>query len=179
VKQLLQTAHQVDDGPPYWSRWSRDYDYLYVLFTDPDYANPDPMRLEPLYVGDRFVLYRINGPQVAYAEPQAEPPLALDPADNHVGPLQPAHATAGPEAVARPGAGNGLGKARPVPTAARPRTVVQGPVSAKPGHIRPVRLERVSASPQTHNVLRDTTRPRTLRRHGARPVSDRGTRKVS
>src|SRR5262247_2485827 len=62
VNQLLQTASRIDgDEPPYWSHWSRDYDYLYVLFTYANYANPDPMRLEPLYAGNRFVLYQING----------------------------------------------------------------------------------------------------------------------
>ncbi|HMH63406.1 MAG TPA: hypothetical protein VK561_19280, partial [Bradyrhizobium sp.] len=44
----------------YWRRWTSDYDYLYVLFTDPDYENPDPARLTPIYAGERFMLYRIN-----------------------------------------------------------------------------------------------------------------------
>ena len=53
----------------YWRRWTSDYDYLYVLFTDADYENPDPARLTPIYAGERFMLYRIN-PQVAdVAEP--------------------------------------------------------------------------------------------------------------
>jgi hypothetical protein len=167
VRQLLQVAPQVEgDGPPYWSRWSRDYDYLYILFTEPDYANPDPLRLEPLYVGDRFVLYRINAPQVAQA---AEPP-----AEELLPP-----ATAEPEAVARPGPAIGSSKARPAPTARLLRTAAHGPALAKPGHVRPVRLERVSVSPQASKVVRDATRPRTPRRHGARPVTDRGTRRES
>ena len=68
VKQLLKSAEQIDgDEPPYWSRWTRDFGYLYVLFTDSNYANPDPTRLVPLYAGTRFVLYQITGPQVARA----------------------------------------------------------------------------------------------------------------
>ena len=167
VRQLLQAAPRIEgDGPPYWSRWSRDYDYLYVLFTEPDYANPDPLRLEPLYVGDRFVLYRINAPQMAQA--------AESPAEEL---LQPA--TAEPEAVARPGPAIGSSKARPAPTARLLRTAAHGPAPAKPAHVRPVRLERVSVSPHASKAVRDATRPRTPRRHGARPVTDRGTRKES
>jgi hypothetical protein len=68
VKQLLQTAEQTDgDEPPYWSRWTRDFDYLYVLFTDTSYANPEPTRLAPVHAGNRFVLYQITGPQLANA----------------------------------------------------------------------------------------------------------------
>jgi hypothetical protein len=72
VAQLLQVA---EEGPQegnrgYWSRWTTDYDYVYVLFTDPSYENPDPSRLTTLYTGDRFALFRINpdtqpGPKIA------------------------------------------------------------------------------------------------------------------
>jgi hypothetical protein len=68
VKQLLRTAEQTDgEEPPYWSRWTRDFDYLYVLFTDTNYANPEPTRLAPVYAGNRFVLYQITGPRLANA----------------------------------------------------------------------------------------------------------------
>ena len=72
MRQLLQSAEQTDaDEPDYWSRWTVDFNYLYVLFTDPDYKNPDAARLTPIYIGPRFVLYRIKAPQVADAvEPQ-------------------------------------------------------------------------------------------------------------
>jgi hypothetical protein len=72
VAQLLQVA---EEGPQegnqgYWSKWTTDYDYVYVLFTDPSYENPDPTRLTTLYTGDRFALFRINpdtrpGPKIA------------------------------------------------------------------------------------------------------------------
>ena len=131
-----------------------------------DRAKDAPLRLEPLYVGDRFVLYRINAPQMAQA--------AESPAEEL---LQPA--TAEPEAVARPGPAIGSSKARPAPTARLLRTAAHGPAPAKPAHVRPVRLERVSVSPHASKAVRDATRPRTPRRHGARPVTDRGTRKES
>jgi len=71
VAQLLQVA---EEGPQegnqgYWSKWTTDYDYIYVLFTDPNYENPDPTRLTTLFTGDRFALFRINptetGPKIA------------------------------------------------------------------------------------------------------------------
>jgi len=66
IRQLLSSAELTDwDDPPYWARWTTDYDYLYILFTDRDYANPDPTRLTPVFAGNRFVLYQINGPQTA------------------------------------------------------------------------------------------------------------------
>jgi hypothetical protein len=71
IRQLLShtepTDWDWDDDPPYWSRWTTDYNYLYILFTDHDYANPDPTRLTPVFAGNRFVLYQINGAQLAGA----------------------------------------------------------------------------------------------------------------
>jgi hypothetical protein len=67
VHQLLDVAEKPN--PPtasYWGKWSSDYDYVYVLFTDANYQNPDPTRLTTIYAGERFVLYRIH-PQVADA----------------------------------------------------------------------------------------------------------------
>jgi hypothetical protein len=63
IRQLLSHTEPMDwdDDPPYWSRWTTDYDYLYILFTDRGYANPDPTRLTPVFAGNRFVLYQING----------------------------------------------------------------------------------------------------------------------
>jgi hypothetical protein len=68
VRQLLQ-SEELTDGvqPGYWGRWTEDFDYLYVLFTDPAYKNPDPPQLTPIYSGAKFVLYRISGPHVVDA----------------------------------------------------------------------------------------------------------------
>jgi hypothetical protein len=68
VSDLL---HQVKDGDAtsdnYWKRWTGDYDYLYVLYVDQGYQNPDPAHLTELFAGERFVLYRIDPSQVADA----------------------------------------------------------------------------------------------------------------
>jgi hypothetical protein len=69
VENLLQVADREpsSDSDDYWRRWTTDFDYLYVLFTDAHYRNPDPERLTPIFVGDKFVLYRIENSQVADA----------------------------------------------------------------------------------------------------------------
>ena len=54
-------------GNEYWQHWAADYDSLYVLFTDGNFAHPDPAHLNPIYVGRRFVLYRIQHGQLATA----------------------------------------------------------------------------------------------------------------
>jgi hypothetical protein len=74
VAQLMQV---VEEGPPqdgaenYWNKWTTNYDYIYVLFSDSGYENPDPTRLTTVYTGERFALFRVNpidtqpGPKVA------------------------------------------------------------------------------------------------------------------
>jgi hypothetical protein len=72
MQRLLAIAEEPDPtNVEYWRRWTTDYDYVYVLFTDADYVNPDPARLTPVFAGERFMLYRIN-PQVAEAGEPAE-----------------------------------------------------------------------------------------------------------
>ena len=56
---VIAATRPTDDMPEFWHRWI-DFDYLYVLFTEDEAANPDPERLTLLYEGDRFQLYRIN-----------------------------------------------------------------------------------------------------------------------
>jgi hypothetical protein len=66
VEQLINVAELPDpDHKTYWSHWTSDFDYVYMLFTDPDYENPDPARLTAIYAGERFVLYRINPGKLA------------------------------------------------------------------------------------------------------------------
>jgi len=73
VAQLLQVLEEPPEGAAsYWSKWTSDYDYVYVLFTDPGYENPDPARLTAVYTGERFALFQINpidetqpGPKIA------------------------------------------------------------------------------------------------------------------
>ena len=67
VNSLLRIAEEPNDpdiSAGYWRGWTSDYDYLYVLFTDSQYENPDPARLTAVFTGERFMLYRIH-PQVA------------------------------------------------------------------------------------------------------------------
>jgi|ERR1043166_517068 hypothetical protein len=68
VGQLLR----VSDGPEagsrnYWNRWTSEFDYVYILFTDDNFENPDPARLTAIFAGERFVLYRINSSHIADA----------------------------------------------------------------------------------------------------------------
>jgi hypothetical protein len=67
VENLLQVSDRDTNGDDYWRRWTTDFDYLYVLFTDAGYKNPDPAHLTPLFTGDKFVLYRIENAQIADA----------------------------------------------------------------------------------------------------------------
>jgi hypothetical protein len=71
INQMMQVADRPDlVQTSYWTRWRSDYDYLYVLYTDRNFENPDPARLTPLYAGNRFVLYRINSQRLAYVSQQ-------------------------------------------------------------------------------------------------------------
>jgi hypothetical protein len=63
----LQDANRPRAYGEYWQQWTADYDYLYVLFTPPNFQNPDPSHLSEMYVGDRFVLYRVERSQVTAA----------------------------------------------------------------------------------------------------------------
>jgi hypothetical protein len=67
VENMLRVADRDDSHEDYWRRWTTDYDYLYVLFTDANYKNPDPARLTQLFAGERFMLYRIENAQIADA----------------------------------------------------------------------------------------------------------------
>jgi len=68
INNLVRAADNSDaNSEDYWGRWTSDYDYLYVLFTEPGHENPDPTRLTQIYDGGQFVLYRIEQSQVADA----------------------------------------------------------------------------------------------------------------
>ncbi len=68
VEELVRVADRTDaGGQQYWRHWTADYDYLYVLFTEGNFANPDPAHLTAIFVGRRFVLYRIQHGQLAAA----------------------------------------------------------------------------------------------------------------
>jgi len=66
INELVRLARNEEaQSDNYWRRWTADYDYLYVLFVDGNYENPDPEHLTTLFTGDRFVLYRIDQSQIA------------------------------------------------------------------------------------------------------------------
>jgi hypothetical protein len=58
IEWLTRATAQADDRL-YWSRWPEHFDYLYVLFTQPGRANPDPKRLAPMAAVPGFQLYRV------------------------------------------------------------------------------------------------------------------------
>jgi hypothetical protein len=66
INELVHLAHsETAQSKNYWRRWTKDYDYLYVLFAEASHENPDPEHLTTLFTGDRFVLYRIDQSQIA------------------------------------------------------------------------------------------------------------------
>ncbi len=66
INELVRLARNEEaQSPNYWRRWTSDYDYLYVLFVDSNFENPDPEHLTTLFTGDRFVLYHIDSSQIA------------------------------------------------------------------------------------------------------------------
>jgi hypothetical protein len=67
IESVLHVAERGASGDDYWRRWSTDYDYLYVLFTDARFENPDPVHLAPVFAGDKFMLYRIENARIADA----------------------------------------------------------------------------------------------------------------
>jgi hypothetical protein len=74
MDNLVRVADSNADAnaDDYWRRWTADYDYLYVLFTDRHHENPDPARLTPVFSGEKFMLYRIEHSQVADAGKSAK-----------------------------------------------------------------------------------------------------------
>jgi hypothetical protein len=68
VEELIEVAEDpASERNAYWKQWTTDFDYLYVLFTEPNYENPEPDLLTTVYVGERFVLYRLNRSELAAA----------------------------------------------------------------------------------------------------------------
>jgi hypothetical protein len=80
VAQLMQVSAQPGEGEGnYWGKWTADYDYVYVLFTDDEFENPDPARLTALYTGERFALFRILPGQITDTRVAQQPAGAREP----------------------------------------------------------------------------------------------------
>jgi hypothetical protein len=66
VEQLLATVDRGEDATPdYWQEWPAKFDYVYVLFTEREAANPAPALLTLLHEGPKFQLYQVNKPDNA------------------------------------------------------------------------------------------------------------------
>ncbi|MCZ0732842.1 hypothetical protein [Phreatobacter sp. AB_2022a] len=78
VDQLRAALEPIDsEDSHYWDTWWEHYDYVYVVFTDPDRENPVPDQLELVFSGPRFQLYKIIKDR-----PAAAPPVSGAPATN-------------------------------------------------------------------------------------------------
>jgi hypothetical protein len=59
IEWLTREAGSGANDKLYWSQWPQHFDYLYVLFTQPGGANPDPKRLALVADAPGFQLYRV------------------------------------------------------------------------------------------------------------------------
>ncbi len=63
ISQLLVTAdREGEEIDNYWDGWPRNYDYVYLLFTEKGADNPDSERLQLAFEGQRFQLYKVIKP---------------------------------------------------------------------------------------------------------------------
>jgi hypothetical protein len=74
----LMTALSNPDGAEdrYWQEWATTYDYVYVLFTEDEAANPAPDHLRLVHDGDRYQLYKVlpaGGATAPHAKKETQP----------------------------------------------------------------------------------------------------------
>ena len=63
ISQLLVAADKEgDEVENYWDGWPRNFDYVYVLFSEHGADNPDSDRFQLVYEGKRFHLYKVIKP---------------------------------------------------------------------------------------------------------------------
>jgi hypothetical protein len=65
IDELREAVNPVASGTdpgdaPYWQLWQKHFDYVYIVFTTKDAANPIPKLLTLVYAGNRFQLYRVK-----------------------------------------------------------------------------------------------------------------------
>jgi acyl-CoA synthetase (AMP-forming)/AMP-acid ligase II len=58
--EASRKTRSAEASAPYWRQWQDKYDYVYLMYTDEDQANPAPEVLTLVYQGERFQLYKIN-----------------------------------------------------------------------------------------------------------------------
>ena len=59
---VLAADRRADDKSVFWHGWEKRFDYVYVLFTEDEAANPSPDRLKLVDDGARFQLYKVLKP---------------------------------------------------------------------------------------------------------------------
>ena len=61
VSQLLASEDgPIPGNPRFWDKWPDRYEYVFILYTQWGAANPDPDRLDHVFEGRGFQLYRIK-----------------------------------------------------------------------------------------------------------------------
>ncbi len=75
---ILAAERPLPDTPTFWLNWTK-FDYIYILSTEDDAANPDPSRLALVADGDRFQLYRIIKPLAGGGSAPRNPPDKMPP----------------------------------------------------------------------------------------------------
>jgi len=61
VEQLLVAAQRpAAETAGYWRSWPTKFDYVFVMFSEPESENPAPEYLTLIHDGERFQLYRVN-----------------------------------------------------------------------------------------------------------------------
>jgi hypothetical protein len=75
---ILAAERPLPDTPTFWLNWTK-FDYIYILSTEDDAANPDPSRLTLVADGDRFQLYRIIKPLAGGGPAQRNRPDKMPP----------------------------------------------------------------------------------------------------
>lgn len=59
MSQLNAAEANSPPNDPFWATWFQDHDYVFEMFGAPDSENPNPDRLELVYRGSKFHLFRI------------------------------------------------------------------------------------------------------------------------
>ena len=59
---LVAADKEGEEIENYWDGWPKSYDYVYLLFTEKGADNPDSDRLQLVFEGKRFQLYKVIKP---------------------------------------------------------------------------------------------------------------------
>lgn len=59
MSQLIAAEGLTPASDPFWATWFQDHDYVFEMFGAPDSENANPERLEPVFRGSKFHLFRV------------------------------------------------------------------------------------------------------------------------